>query len=212
MRVRAAWAGGGRDAGGSPRRERQFVRQRNQRIGRHLQILRVAAMGIVAVDLDRHLLAGLLPSGAAMVALGAALIMMHHHALADVSFLRTDRGADRDHHAARFVPGDHRTVTHWDARRLRLTFGAAVLMQVAAAHAGRLHLDDDVVSIWCGIGELHQFQPAFAREYNAAHRSLRLFLLWPDFEPKRRDWQSANRKPAEATNDDRVPLPAPRLA
>jgi hypothetical protein len=48
-------------------------------------------------------------------------------------------------------------------------------MQVAAAHAGRLHLDDDIVSLGGGIRELHQFQPAFAREYNAAHRFLRLF-------------------------------------
>jgi hypothetical protein len=47
-------------------------------------------------------------------------------------------------------------------------------MQVAAAHAGRLHFDDDVMSIRSGIGELHQFQSALAREYNAAHRVLPL--------------------------------------
>src|ERR1700686_288518 len=168
-------------------------------------------MRIVAVDFHRHLLAELLPSGAAMIALRAALIVVHHDALADSRLLRIDGAADRGHHAARFMPHDDGTVVHRNAGRLRPTFGAAVLMQVAAAHAGRLHLDDHVVGIGSGIGKLHQFQPALAREYNAAHRFLRLFLLWPDFEPKRRDWQSANRKPPEATNDDRVPLPAPRL-
>src|SRR5260370_1513892 len=82
-------------------------------------------------------------------------------------------------------------------------------MQVAAAHAGRLHLDDDIVSLRRWIRKLHQFQPAFAREYNAPHRFLRLFLLWPDFEPKRRDWQSANRLRAGVTKDQGVPCQPP---
>ena len=68
--------------------------------------------------------------------------------------------------------------------------------------------DDDIVSVRRWIRKLHQFQPAFAREYNAPHRFLRLFLLWPDFEPKRRDWQSANRLRAGVTKDQGVPLPA----
>src|ERR1700736_1083611 len=99
-------------------------------------------MGIVAVDLDRHLLAKLLPSGAAMVALGAALIMMHHHALADERPPRVHGRADRDYDAAGFVSGDHGTVVHRKAGRLPLALGTAVLMQVAAAHSGGLHLDD----------------------------------------------------------------------
>src|SRR6202040_2082634 len=103
----------------------RFIRQRDQRIGGDLEILRVAAMGIVAIDLDRHLLAELLPAGAAMVALGAALIMMHHHALADARFRGPDRGADRDHDAARFVPGDDGAFGHRDAGRARLAFWAA---------------------------------------------------------------------------------------
>ena len=99
------------------------------------------------------------------------------------------------------MPRDDGTLLHRNAGGLWLTFGTAVLMQVTAAHAGRLHLDDDIVSLRRGIGKLHQFQPAFAREYNAAHRFLRLFLLWPDFEPKRRDWQSANQWRAGVTKD-----------
>src|SRR5260370_33168827 len=38
-------------------------RQRHQCVGGYLQILRVATMGVVAIDLDRHLLAELLPAG-----------------------------------------------------------------------------------------------------------------------------------------------------
>src|SRR5712671_969630 len=104
--------------------------------------MRMAAMGVVAVNLDRHLLAELLPSGTAMVALGAALIMMHHHTLADMRFLRSDRGAERDHHAAGLVPGDDRAFPHRNPGCLGLAPGATVLMQVAAAHPRRLHLDD----------------------------------------------------------------------
>jgi hypothetical protein len=65
-------------------------------------------------------------------------------------------------------------------------------MQVAAAHARRLHLDHHVMGVGSGIGKRHQFQPALAREYNAAHRFLRLFLLVGDFDPKNCDWQRAN--------------------
>ena len=99
-----------------------------------------------------------------MVALGAALIVMHHDALADARLLGIDRGADRDHHAAGFMAGDDRAVVHRNAGRLGLALRPAVLMQVAAAHAGRLHLDHHVMGIGRGIGELHQFQLAFARK------------------------------------------------
>ncbi len=75
----------------------------------------MAAMGVVAIDLDRHFLAELLPAGAAMVALGAALIVMHHDALADPRFLRPDRGADRNHHTAGLVAGDDRPIAHRNA-------------------------------------------------------------------------------------------------
>ena len=112
-----------------------------------------------------------------MVALGAALIMMHHHALADMGFPGIDRGAQRHHHAAGLVPGDDGPLSHWNAGGLGLAPRAAVLMQVAAAHARRLHLDDDIVSFRRGIGELHQFQLALAGKHNAAHGFLRLFLL-----------------------------------
>src|SRR5712671_3287221 len=146
-------------------------------------------MRVVAVDFDRHLLAELLPSRAAMVALGAALIMMHHDALSDPRPPGIDGGAYRDHHAAGFVSGDHGTVLHRDTGGLRLAFRAAVLMQVAAAHAGRLHFNDHIMGVRSGIGELHQFQSAFAREHNAAHRLLPLFLVVARSWTENRGWQ-----------------------
>src|SRR5450631_858341 len=158
-------------------------------------------MSVVAVYLDRHLLAELLPSGAAMVALGAALIMVHHHALADPRLLGIDRGADRDHDAAGFVPSDDGTVPHRNAGRLGLALRAAVLMQVAAAHAGRLHLDNHVMGFRSGIGERHQFQSAFSREYNAAHGFLRLLLFVARSWTEKSDRQRANRRRSGATND-----------
>src|SRR6267142_5245165 len=170
-------------------------------------------MRVVAVDLHRHLLAELLPSRAAMVALGAALIMMHHHALTDMRLLCLDGGADSDHHAAGFVSGDHGAVLHRDAGGLRLALRAAVLMQVAAAHAGRLHFDDDVMRFRSGIGELHQFQSALAREYNAAHRVLRLLLLVPRSWTEKHVRQRANLERSGATNKgiSVAGLPRPRL-
>src|ERR1700720_2399455 len=116
-------------------------------------------MGVVAIDLDWHLLAELLPSGAAMIALRAALIVMHHDALADSRHLHVDVAADSDYYAAGFVPRDDGTLPHRNAAGLWLTFGTAVLMEITAAHAGRLHLDDDIVGLRRWIGKLHQFQP-----------------------------------------------------
>ena len=129
-----------------------------------------------------------------MVALGAALIMMHHDALADARLPRIDGGAERDHDAAGLVSGDDGPVPHRNAGWLRLAFRAAVLVQVAAAHAGRLHLDHHVMGIRSGIGKLHQLQSAFAREHNAAHRFLRLFLLvGTNFESnKSGDWHNVS--------------------
>src|SRR5579871_29160 len=130
----------------------------------------MAAVVVVAIDLDRNLLAELLPAGAAMVALRAALIMVHHHALADLGFLRPDTGTDRNHHTAGLMAGDHVSLPHRDAAGLGAVLGATVLVQVAAAHARRLHFDNDIVGVGGRIGELHQFQFTLAMKHHPAHR------------------------------------------
>src|SRR3982074_2626182 len=98
-------------------------------------------MGVVAIDLDRDLLAELLPAGAAVVALGAALIMMHHHALRSRPAMASSRTRDRDHDAAGTVPGDHGTVPDRRTAATRSSLACARTGDGPAAHAGRLHLD-----------------------------------------------------------------------
>ena len=79
-------------------------------------------------------------------------------------------------------------------------------MQVAPAHAGRLHLDDHVMGFGGRIGERHQLQFAFAGKHNAAHGFLRLFLSWPDLGQKNGIGKALNQPRAGATNK-KVPPP-----
>src|SRR6516165_7368675 len=138
---------GGPGAAGDRRsgREGQLVGQRHQGEGRHVQIARVPAMGVVAVYQDRLFLAQLRPARAAVVAHRAALVVVHHDALTVAGHLVADPGADRRDDAARLVPGDDRIgVDRQPADRRAARFGPAVLVQIAAAHARGLHLDDDL--------------------------------------------------------------------
>ena len=163
-------AAGDRRAGGKG----QLVVQRHQGEGRHLQIARMPAMGIVAVDEHRLFLAQLRPARAAMLAHRAALVMVHHDALADPRHLLADLGADRRDDAARLVPADDRVrVDRQSADRFAARFGAAILVQIAAAHARGLHLDDDLAGPRRRVGKFHQLDLALAREDYAAHRFLR---------------------------------------
>jgi hypothetical protein len=66
------------------------------------------AVGIVAIDEDRLLLAELGPTGTAVLANGAALVVVHHDALADAGHFVADAGAYRGDDAARLVPCDDR--------------------------------------------------------------------------------------------------------
>ena len=66
------------------------------------------AMGIVAIDEDGLLLAELRPARAAVLANCAALVMVHHDALADARHLLADLGADRCDDTARLVAADDR--------------------------------------------------------------------------------------------------------
>src|ERR1700732_4661603 len=101
-------------------------------------------MGIVAVDEDGFLLAELRPARAAMLAHGAALVMVHHDALANPRHLLADLGADRRDDAARLVAADDRVrFARQAADRLATRFWPAILVQIAAAHTGGLHFDND---------------------------------------------------------------------
>src|SRR5258708_38930244 len=124
----------------------------------------MAAMVVVAVNLDRHFLAELRPAGAAMVADGAAFVMMHHDALANLGERWVDRGADGGNDATGLVPGNGGFARRCKATCFAACFRPAVLAQVAAAHARRPHLDDDLVRSWGRVGEVHQLEFASTGE------------------------------------------------
>src|SRR6202035_5010854 len=135
----------------------------------------MSAIGIVAIDEDGFLLAELRPARAAMLAHGAALVMVYHDALANPRHLLADLGADRRDDPARLVAADDRVrVDRQAADRLASRFGPAVLVQIAAAHARGLHLDNDLAGARGRVRKLHQLDLAPAREDYAAHRFLRL--------------------------------------
>ena len=70
------------------------------------------------------------------------------------------------------MAGDDRLGRRRQAAYRGTAFRPAVLVQVAAAHAGGLHLDDDFALARCRVGELHHFELAFAGKHNPAHRFL----------------------------------------
>src|SRR5579859_457787 len=133
----------------------------------------MSTVRVAAIHLHRNFLAKLLPAGTAMIALGTSLIVMHHDALTDPSFLAGNCRTNRSYHTTRLVSGDHRIRILRKARGLaRLPLGPAILMQVAAAHARGLHLHHDLVRAGRRIGELHHFQFATAGEHDTTHGSL----------------------------------------
>ena len=80
--------------------------------------------------------------------------MVVHHALVDPGFLVGDGGAHCRDDAAGLVTGDHAgrplDATRDDSTRIGR---GAVVVQVAAAHARGLDLEDHVARAGCGIGE-----------------------------------------------------------
>src|SRR5580704_17948831 len=95
--------------------------------------------------------------------------MMHHDAGADMGSPLVNRTPGRRHHAARLVPGDHRA-THLAEPKRSGPAGGAIELQVAAAHAGGLDLDHNVVRSRRWIGKFHELQFAFAEKSHAPHR------------------------------------------
>jgi hypothetical protein len=94
---------------------------------------------------------------------------MVHHALTDEC--PVDAGADGGHDAARLVAGDDGPACAEPecgggvARR-------SIWMQVAAAHARSLHLENDLARAGRGIGEVLELELAVAEENDAAHGDL----------------------------------------
>ena len=54
-------------------------------------------------------------------------------------------------------------------------------MQVAAAHARRLDLENHVSGAWCRIGEFPELQFPIPEKYDAFHGFLRCLSVWVIF-------------------------------
>src|ERR1700761_3349650 len=116
---------------------------------------------------------------------------MHHHAFTHVRFCLWYARPDSRDHATRLMAGNHRVRVLRKAGSLaRLSLRPAILVQIAPAHAGRLHLHDHFVRARRWVTELHQIQLATAREYNTTHSSL-LFAGCPDSSAGSPAWGTA---------------------
>src|SRR4029077_3865891 len=122
-----------------------------------------------AVDY-RSLEAHLRPARTAVLAVAAAIVMVVHHALADPGFLVGDGGAHCRDDAAGLVTGNHAgrplDATRDDSTRIGR---GAVVVQVAAAHARGLDLEDHVARAGYRIGELSELQLAISEKHDAFH-------------------------------------------
>src|SRR5579862_2892420 len=95
-------------------------------------------------------------------------VMVHHDAGADTGGPLVNGATGSRHNAARLVSGDNRAAHLAEPERSSPT-GGAIELQVAAAHAGCLDLDHDIVRSRCWIGKFHELQFAFAEESHAPH-------------------------------------------
>jgi len=118
-----------------------------------------------------------------VLAVAAAVIVVVHHALADPGLLLGDARAHRRDDAAGLVAGDHPGLPldapgHGPGRLGR----RAIVVQVAAAHARRLDLEDHVSGAWCRIRELPELQLPISEKNDASHGFLRCVsvgvILW----------------------------------
>ena len=129
----------------APSSNDQLVGQRHERARRHLHVGGVPAVAGHAVHGDAGA-AELGPADATVLAEPAALVVMVHHALADRRLRLGDAGSPLRHHAARLVAGDHRAAAAAEPeRRGRAALArGAIRMEIAPAHAGGLHGEDDL--------------------------------------------------------------------
>ena len=98
--------------------------------------------------------------------------MVNHDAGADPGLPFVDARATGSHYAAGLVSGNDRIgVGREAADRLLFSLGPAILVQVAAAHAGGFHLDHHFSLARGGIGKVHQLEFAATGEDHAFHVS-----------------------------------------
>src|SRR5262249_30241856 len=136
---------------------------------RHLHVFRMRTVA-VRTEYRGAVEAHLRPAGAAVLAGAAAGVVMVHHALPDARLLLGNARAERDHHAAGLVPGDHGLRAARKARGGVARLEArAIHVQVRATHARGLDLEHDIARPRRRIGKLAQRELAVTEEGYAEH-------------------------------------------
>src|SRR5438477_6269623 len=135
---------------------------------RNFHIIGMRAMRGDTIDRasrDAHLR----PTAAAILANATATIVVHHDAGADASGAVLDLVPHRSDNAAGFVAGDHRPFELAQAERRGFPAARAIKFEIAAAHAGRLNLDNDVLRTGRRVGKVRNLQFALAKKSHATH-------------------------------------------
>ena len=132
----------------------------------------MGAMAGHAIDFHLAFLAQLRPTGLAVRADLAAGIMVDRNPLAGRCVALRNTWAARDHDTARLVTIDHGLAVTTEAEpfgHCGRTAVRAVGVQIRAAHAGGLDLDDDLAFTWSRVGEILQLDLARTNKYCALH-------------------------------------------
>src|SRR4029077_18136019 len=104
-----------------------------------------------------------------MLAGAAAAIVMHHDAGADAGDALIDLVPYRGDNTAWFMAGDHRPFELAQAERRGFPAARAIKFEIAAAHARRFDLDDDIVRPGGGVGKVGNLQFVLTKKNHAAH-------------------------------------------
>ena len=125
-----------------------------------------------------------------MAADAAALVVVVHHPLAEPGLALVYLGAEGGDDAGGLVAGDHWLVAALDAAADDAGHeGLPVALEIGAAHARGLDLQDDVARARHRIGEFAQLGPPLAEKNHALHGDL-LLPAWPLTGPTR-SWSAA---------------------
>jgi hypothetical protein len=104
-----------------------------------------------------------------MLAGAAATIVVHHDPSADPGGALLDLAPHGRDYAAWFVAGDHRPFELAQAERSGFPAARAIELEIAAAHAGRLDFDDDIVRPGRRVGKVRNLQFALTEKSHATH-------------------------------------------
>ena len=142
--------------------ETECVGQADERAGGHAHVRGIAAIAGEAID-DAAVQAHLAVALPAMMAFAAAVIMMHHHAVADPRLGVRDVRAPLDDNAARLVPAD------WQPLRVNIRLWRAIRAEIAAAQARTLDADNHIIRPRRRVRKLPQFHLTIPQKDESAH-------------------------------------------